>query len=328
MDTIKKALLVGINQYPDPNILSGCVDDAKSIADLLESNYDNGRNFDIKMLLDNQATSENIHEGIASVFCDENVDTGLFYFSGHGYDDKKDGCLICLDEAGSEIEKIQFSEIMDVIRKSKCKSKVVILDCCFAGKLGNTNPIGDETLLEKNTVIFTSCSDSQTSLECNGRGVFSTLLQDGLNGGAADVLGDVTPGSLYAYIDKALNSWEQRPFFKANVSSFISLRTCKPRVTKQEMYDCMALFDSYDSSFPLDPSFEFTNTRSFNRKAIRPFAKEENVNKLKLLQKMNRNGIVDPKDADHMYFAAMNSKSCVLTPLGRHYWRLCKEKKI
>ena len=39
-------------------------------------------------------------------------------------------------------------------------------------------------------------------------------------------------------------------------------------------------------------------------------------------------GLVVPVDEEHMYFAAMNSKSCRLTKLGAHYWRLANELKI
>jgi len=46
------------------------------------------------------------------------------------------------------------------------------------------------------------------------------------------------------------------------------------------------------------------------------------------LQKCNRQGLVVPVDADDMYSAAMNSKSCRLTPLGKHYRRLAENDKI
>jgi len=39
-------------------------------------------------------------------------------------------------------------------------------------------------------------------------------------------------------------------------------------------------------------------------------------------------GLVEPVDAEHMYFAAMNSKSCKLTALGLHYWKLAKDKRF
>ena len=50
--------------------------------------------------------------------------------------------------------------------------------------------------------------------------------------------------------------------------------------------------------------------------------------KFKILQKYNRINLVVPVDAEHMYFAAMNSKSCKLTILGEHYWKLVNKEQI
>jgi len=40
---------------------------------------------------------------------------------------------------------------------------------------------------------------------------------DALGGAAANLVGDVTPGSVYAHIDQSLGPWAQRPVFKTNV---------------------------------------------------------------------------------------------------------------
>ena len=50
------------------------------------------------------------------------------------------------------------------------------------------------------------------------------MLIEALYGGAMNLLGEVSPGSIYSYIDKSLGSWEQRPIFKANIKNFVSLR--------------------------------------------------------------------------------------------------------
>ena len=49
---------------------------------------------------------------------------------------------------------------------------------------------------------------------------------------------------------------------------------------------------------------------------------------LKSLQKLESVDLVEPVDEEHMYFAAMNSKSCRLTPLGKYYWKLLKDDRI
>ena len=38
--------------------------------------------------------------------------------------------------------------------------------------------------------------------------------------------------------------------------------------------------------------------------------------------------LVVPVDEDHMYYAAINSKSCRLTALGAQYWQLATENKL
>jgi hypothetical protein len=38
--------------------------------------------------------------------------------------------------------------------------------------------------------------------------------------------------------------------------------------------------------------------------------------------------LLEPVDADHMYFAAMESKACRLTPLGRHYWHVANNGRL
>ena len=46
------------------------------------------------------------------------------------------------------------------------------------------------------------------------------------------------------------------------------------------------------------------------------------------LQALNRVHLVLPVGAQHIYDAAMQSKACRLTPTGRYYWRLAKNKRI
>ena len=49
---------------------------------------------------------------------------------------------------------------------------------------------------------------------------------------------------------------------------------------------------------------------------------------MKILQDYCRNGLVRPDDEEHMYYAAMNNKSCSLTAKGQFYWHLAKVGKI
>jgi hypothetical protein len=87
-------------------------------------------------------------------------------------------------------------------------------------------------------------------------------------------------------------------------------------------------FSKPEQEFFLNPSFEDTNSDQILHEVIEPQAQQDNVAIFKILQKLQSIGLVVPVGEDHMYFAAMKSKSCKLTPLGRHYWRLVKDNRI
>ena len=52
---MKKALVVGIDDYPSPNELAGCVNDAAEMCALLEKNENGSPNFDVISLSSDEA---------------------------------------------------------------------------------------------------------------------------------------------------------------------------------------------------------------------------------------------------------------------------------
>jgi hypothetical protein len=49
---------------------------------------------------------------------------------------------------------------------------------------------------------------------------------------------------------------------------------------------------------------------------------------MKQLQRMRAARLVEPIGTEHLYWAAMQERPVRLTPLGQHYWRLAKDKRI
>jgi hypothetical protein len=148
--------------------------------------------------------------------------------------------------------------------------------------------------------------------------VFTSLVVSALQGGAADLRGHVTAGSIYAYVDQALGPWHQRPMFKTSVTRFTPLRSVTPPVPSETLRKICVYFPEPQHEYRLDPSYEFTDARSISA----------NVATMKDLDKLANVGLVVPVGEEHMYFAAVNSKSCRLTALGHQYWRMVKEKRI
>lgn len=315
---MKKALVIGVNDYPNAP-LKGCVNDANAIANTLETNGDGSPNFGVKLITcpSDTVTRASLKESIDHLFSGPS-DMALLYFSGHGFMSSTGGYLVSTD-AKKYDEGVSMDEILAMANQSQAKNKVIVLDCCHAGALGSpTLTGGNIAQLSEGLSVLTASRDSESALEVNGAGVFTSLLLDGLKGGAADLRGNITPSSLYAYVDEALGAWDQRPIFKTNVSSFASLRNIPPPIPFETMRRITDYFEKPESEHPLDPSYEDTEET----------ADPDKVKIFKDLQKFQSVGLVVPVDAEFMYFAAINSTSCKLTALGYQYWRLVNEKKL
>lgn len=321
---MKKALVIGINNYPS-HPLKGAVNDAKIISEFLQVNGNDTTNFEVTTLYDVGTKSELLTE--ISKFFDVSADMGLLYFAGHGYVNELGGFLVTPDHKRYD-EGIEMNHILNLANKSEIRNKVIILDCCKAGSFATPTDNGSITPIKTGTSILTSSREDEPSKEINGHGVFTNLLIEGLKGGAADVRGHISPGGLYAYIDQALGAHEQRPVFKTNVTEFVELRSVIPQVPLNTLRKLTEYFHSPSDSLQLDPSFEDTNSNDVDHKVIEPYSKPENVAIFKNLQKLESVGLIVPIGEEHMYFAAMHSKTCKLTSLGHHYWRLVRESRI
>ncbi len=219
---------------------------------------------------------------------------------------------------------------MRMASKSPATNKVVILDSCHSGVAGNRDGVDDVAELKEGMTILTASSAKQSAYEVpgGGAGVFTSLLLDALNGAAANLVGDVTPGSVYAHIDQSLGTWGQRPLFKTNVRRFISLRRAKPPIARDELKQLAKHFPTPDYQLKLDPSFEGQRSSDeLNNSSILP-PDPANTKVFSVLQNYVKVNLVRPVDAPHMWHAAMESKACELTVLGRHYRNLVAEKLI
>lgn len=323
---MKKALIVGLNYYEKLNQLYGCVNDAYAVNQVLERHMNGELNFDTKQVTAVDASSaitrKQLKEDIRKLFEDE-CKIALFYFAGHGHVEDTGGYLLTSECADGD-DGLPLQEILDIANASKAINKIIVLDSCHSGVAGSSRALGDKSLLTEGMTILTASTEGQYAHEENGSGVFTSLFVDALNGGAANLLGDITPGSIYAHIDQSLSLWEQRPVFKTNIRAFTSLRKVSPPIQLAELRQIKDLFETASSEIALDPSFE-PQPPAPNH-GIEP--DPNNTRKFAILQKLNRLNLVKPVGEEHMYFAAMNSKSCKLTVLGEHYWKLIQNNRI
>lgn len=143
----RKALLVGINNYPDPeNNLNGCHNDVFRMSEVLQE-----MGFapdDIRVTLDERATADNIRSRMKWLLGDaEDDDVRFFYYSGHGAQipashdevesDHKDECLVTYDfnwdDRSTAYTDKEFVEMYSQLPYRV--NFISMLDCCHSGGL-------------------------------------------------------------------------------------------------------------------------------------------------------------------------------------------------
>jgi hypothetical protein len=129
--TTKRALLVGIDLYPDPsNNLNSCVLDTLRFRGLLQNHY-GFRPQDITLLHNNGATLANVRMHLAQLFAGVTPgDQIVFYQSSHGYRYVKGSTyveVLCLyDQFLEDTELVQFSH------QVPAGTFTCIIDACHA----------------------------------------------------------------------------------------------------------------------------------------------------------------------------------------------------
>jgi len=324
---MRKALIVGIDHYTHIKALSGCVNDAHSVKAILERHADGTVNFVTPRMLSGTGSADIIErselkDAVRELFAGD-ADIALLYFAGHGYLEDTGGFL-CAGDCKTGDDGFSLAELMTLASKSNARNKVIILDSCHGGIAGDRPMAQGIAEISEGMTILTASTAEQYAMEVpgGGAGVFTNLFVDALSGAAANLVGDVTPGSVYAHIDQSLGPWAQRPVFKTNVKSFVSLRKATPPIPLADLQAVAIHFPDAGYNFKLDPAYEPERSEEQRNDPNIPPPDPEKTAIFAVLQKYVKVNLVRPVGAPHMWHAAMQSKSCELTVLGEHYRKL------
>jgi len=148
----QRAVVIGIDTYNPKNDnlrfqnLDGCVNDARSVRDLLISRYQFTASM-IDTLYDNRATRDNILESFDKLLNQSNPgDIVVIYYAGHGSQvrnslskeaDKLDESMVPGDSylGAKDIRDKELAKKFNLFADKGIKL-TVILDCCHSGSLG------------------------------------------------------------------------------------------------------------------------------------------------------------------------------------------------
>lgn len=328
---MRKALVVGIDYYTNVPSLHGCVNDTFAVKAMLDRHADGSVNFGVRHLAatgaDKSVERNELRQAIENLFAGDG-EIALFYFAGHGHIEATGGYL-CSSDVKTGNDGVSLAEIMAMANLSRIQSRVIILDSCHSGVVGGNALQQSVAEISDGVSILTASTAEQYATEEDGAGIFTSLLVDALGGAAANLVGDVTPGGVYAHVDQSLGPWAQRPVFKTNVKRFVSLRKVQPSLELAELRRISEFFQAPGFQFQLDPTYEPERHESWatNPQGIPPPDPDNNAI-FRTLQKYNRVGLVVPEGAPHMWHAAMDSKTVRLTALGEHYRQLATKGLI
>ena len=156
----KRALLVGLNRYPDPeNTLRGCLNDIRQVSDLLCMHFGFAADGELELLTDARATTSAIVNRLHWLL--EGATAGdvlVFHYSGHGSqvrdrhgDELDDGLdeIICpydLDWDDPFTDDDFYALVKDL---PEGVNLTVVLDCCHSGTGLRDFPCGPRPIRER-----------------------------------------------------------------------------------------------------------------------------------------------------------------------------------
>ncbi len=235
-----RAVIVGIDDYKDPRLLSRWLRYAAADAQAVARAIDQSTAFKVEKLAiftNVTATHRKVWHSLNEVFPPHlNFDSNtiaIFYFAGHGMKDPIEGERIYLGCNDVEVANpmkggIPLSNIFSLLLQSSAGCSMAIIDACFSGAIMDLKRIEHESPAElarreigalrgaddKTVAIFAACRSDQSAREDDERkhGIYTDeLLQGWRDGKACDEEGKVHILDLAAYLTKLFEYDEQAP---------------------------------------------------------------------------------------------------------------------
>jgi hypothetical protein len=215
----RHGVVIGIEKYQDPRLNLRCARaDAEAVYRLMTDpgcgmfSADN-----VKLLVDEQATRENIWKALSHVRRSAREDdTVWIYFAGHGAPEQSDLYWVPFDADVDDLfaTGLGGDQINRVLEEIRAGRTLMFLDCCHAAAVAcKKNPTRDVLTPEqlfnrykgKGRITFSSSDGREKSVELSdvGHGAFTYFLVKGLRG-EADRGGDgvVTADELWDYLNR------------------------------------------------------------------------------------------------------------------------------
>ncbi|HEX5081611.1 MAG TPA: caspase family protein, partial [Blastocatellia bacterium] len=225
-------LAVGVSKYSNTSLnLNYPAKDARDFVETMRS-QEGGlyRQVEIRLLADQQATKDNILDGLEWIQRQTTSrDVAMVFFAGHGVTDNLNRYFFCshnFDDKSLMRTGVASSDIKSTVEAIAGKA-LFFIDTCHAGnEVGSRSRgvaadiiglVNELSSVENGVIVFTAATGRQNSLEDAkwANGAFTKALVEGLKG-AADIRrqGKITVSMLDFYVServKELTSGKQTP---------------------------------------------------------------------------------------------------------------------
>lgn len=329
-----KALVIGIDKYR-ATPLKGCVADARQMERLLSHHHNASKNYDVRLITSDESeiTRGSFREALMALFENARDSNLLFFYAGHGAQTAWGGELVTQDFAPNSLG-VAMNDVISLANESAAREVVVILDCCFGGDMANvpgmqTGAVADEfrkglAVLGENVTLLSAARATEPSVEVDGHGSFSRLLISGLEGAAANLIGEVTALSLYAHASKAFGEWDQRPVFKSHVTRPSVLREALPWIDPALLRRLPDHFETIESRVKMTAAHEGEG---------RPLPDGEPGTKAQqefdYFKELRNAGLLETDGSQDLYFLATQTFGEVfLTSKGQYFWELVHQGRL
>src|SRR5262249_11991951 len=153
--------------YQHINGLAGCVNDAHEVKAVLDRNGDGSINFGTKLIVgagpNDIVTRAELKDAMKELFADD-TEVSLFYFAGHGFIETTDGYL-CAGDCKPGDDGLPLSDIMTFAHQSPARNKIIVLDSCHSGALGESHLNNQVSEVGEGVTILTASTKNQYATE-------------------------------------------------------------------------------------------------------------------------------------------------------------------
>jgi hypothetical protein len=360
------ALYIGIGKYQNTEKYNPLPSEkaAKDMATLLAKNKDKSKQWRLTegsngpVLLTSAGklgiSESDMRKNLGKLVIEHNEDL-LFYFAGHGRiatnNGREDLLLVASDdpgEPGKPAQGLWVSDLFSELRKAKPNSATVILDCCHSGHAAKVWDTPDT-----NTILLASSQAHQPAISDPNADVpnFTRLLLQGLKGAARDILGRITPLSLFSHTAGYMEAQKDghTPVFKGEINKHVVLRHVDPVLSSADFEGLAGdvqitprlrgpAFEYSDQVVPAQLSWETSDTE-YRPTCSRmpPWEKGDDPDKgvtrdqdlMDYYNRLLRAGLVETTDDEYLFWTVMASAlgdgkthGVRLTPLGQYFYSL------